>query len=365
MHHTQPRLLAAALCLIALIDESHAADAPRIEWAAPADTASALIVVHGEWQTRCPPQLADLQVEGATISVIARPDSQRCEEAPGPYTLLAEAPATLKQAGHETLRVRYLLQDDPVAPPRLMAFALLPGKSSEQREIAPEAGFWWGEAGGEFDHAGPGLGAYLERQGATLALAFNGYADDGRPEWVFGATPQTDAISSIDLSRLSGGRGPFSGYVGPSEAVTAGRLQIEWITSARAVFWFDRPSADGRGIELRPISMVRFDYAQSPGNGWQGQWLLDGSNGETSEAEEFRRVRLGAFVRTEGGFSLLGPGGIALLCESAATRPQSPPIGCELQLEDGRVWRFDDVGLTRMRGRDENGALVSAELLSR
>ncbi len=332
-----------------------------------ADGGPPQLEVLGEWTSGCLPQLRDVRVDGSELTLTAQPDSTNCAAEPGPYSLRAALPAELKSgASGGVWRLRYELRDDPLSAPRLMAFELVELRSADAAiamkptAIDPEKGFWWGEAGGEFDHAGPGMGAQLERQSGTLALTFSGYGDAGHPEWLFGATSMQGAVSDIALSRLDGGRGPFGGYRGPKQASDAGRLQIEWLTSARAVFWFSRPVVDGDGIELQPISMVRFDFGQDPGSGWLGRWALNTDDGKSPIVLE-----LSEYVAREDGFTLLGKRGEALQCDTAPSRPQSPPALCELQLADGGILRFEDVGLSRLRGIDENGKLVTASLADR
>ena len=261
------------------------------------------------------------------------------------------------------MRLRFELRDDPVAAPTLLAFELasIGGQNiATAPNIDPETGFWWGEPGGEFEQAVPGMGAQIERQGGTVAVSFTGYGDNGKPEWMFGASPFSGRFSDLAMTRLEGGRGPFGGNVRPAEAAAVGRLQIEWLTSARAVFWFSRANADGRGIDLQPLSMVRFDFGQHPGLSWTGQWRFEGAAASKAIELEFVEVLL-----DDNGFTLISKAGENLTCESAPNRPQSPPVVCEFEHTDGRIWRFDDVGLARLQGSDEDGGVARAMQLTR
>lgn len=352
MNRTRPVLL-RPLVLLAMI-VSLAAPAlqasTRIGVVRTDEAGTLALQVLGQWQSGCPPLLRDVQVSGRDITLVAQPDSRRCAGNPGSYRLSAELPPSVRSSGG-VHRLRYLLQDDPVAAPRLMAFELL--VLEEQVPVAPESGFWWGEAGGEFDHAGPGIGAQLERQGGMLAVTFTGYEIDGSPAWMFGAAALIDATTDVSLTRLQGGRGPFGGYRGPDQAETAGRLQIEWLSSSRAVFWFSRESA--RGLELRPISMVRFDFGQQPGGGWLGRWAVE--HGGTGDLQVIEFIHMEV---SDAGFVLFGKGGESLSCVKSPARPSSPPDACELQFADGRIWTLEDVGLSQLRGRDADLAEVRA-----
>jgi hypothetical protein len=354
------RIAALCLALAALTGSAVAhAEGTRISLVRVKESGPPVIEVSGEWKSGCPPQLLEVRHAGRDLTVVAEPDSQRCDGQPGPYRLLAELPASAQaNEAAGVWRLRYTLRDDPLQPPRLMAFELW--RLGELPAVDPESGFWWGEVGGEFDHAGPGLGVQLELQGGTLALTTSGYAADGSPEWLFGATPFSGVISDIALNRLGGGSGPFGDYAGPAEAKSAGRVQIEWLDSARAVFWFSRPDADRRGISLWPVSMVRFDFGGNPGPGWIGRWLLEIDAGAELLALEFSDL-----VLRKGGFTLLGRNGEAMLCEFAADRPQSPPAACEIQLADGRLLRLDDVGLSQLSGLDEASRALRLTRLAR
>lgn len=344
-------LLRVAVAAALMLGDRAVAAEPQIELVRIADDDAPELAISGEWLTGCPPLLREVRVEDRTMVLLAQPDSQRCGGEPGPYRLSAELPVEAL-ALEGVWRVRYELRDDPLAPPRLLAFQLL--SLGDDRPPTPESGLWWGEPGGQFDHASPGLSAQLERQGDLLAVTYSGYDADGGPEWLFGATSLSDASSEIELTRLEGGSGPFGGYKGPTLAQPGGRLQIEWLSSARAVFWFSRDN--GHGIELQPISMVRFDFGQQPGSGgWLGRWLIEADGSAALESVDFEHVE------TEvDSFALFGRGGETLICLKAIDRPYSPPTSCELQFADGRSVRFDDVGLTQLRGHDADRTRVRA-----
>ncbi len=344
-----------ACALAGLSMTGGAAAEPRVAIALGPDARGEGLVaeIAGEWSGGCLPSLntTTIRSDGADITIQARPDGSACKAGPAPFRLVA--PIEFSSTLPDALRVRFEAQLDPLDAPRLQAFELIP--IGDTRPARPEGGFWWGEAGGEFDHAAPGMGAQLERQGELLALTFSGYDADGEPEWLFGASPLSSAISDIRLNRLSGGSGPYGGFRKPGQAESGGRLQIEWLGPARAVFWFSRPAADGRTLELRPVSMVRFDFGLGPGRGWVGDWLLD-----RGESQPLARLRFESLVEQESGFVLQTGDGTTLSCQRAAALPESPPVGCELSLAGQEtpipLW---EVGLNRVSGQLSAGEPVS------
>lgn len=351
-------LLTAAVCGSGLLSATTPAET-RIRLQKSEADGGLQLEVSGEWQSGCPPLLDRIEVDGGNVRVFGKPDSQRCDGSPGPYALQADLPRELRQTAAGVLRLSYLLQDDPLSPPRLLAFELVqPGDAgtAELEFVEPESGFWWGEVGADFDHAGPGLSAQIERQGSMIALSFTGYDDEGSPDWTFGAAALRGRLTDIALSRLGEGRGPFGGYVGPTRAEIAGRLQIEWLTASRATFWFSRAEADGRQLELRPMSMVRFEFGTRPGTDWVGRWLLEA--GDRLSATAFEMVR-----RRPDGFDMRGSLGEQLSCDIAADRPSSPPRQCSLEFTDGDLWYLHDIGLTHLYGRDQRGTRVRLNLL--
>ncbi len=342
----------ALIACLGLAASTLAAAAPvELKLLRISDKGTLALEVSGQWPGNCEPRLDPPTRDGDTLLLRARQDSADCK-AGGDGFRLRSALQDFDPQEARVLRVRFEAVTDPLAPARLMAFELFSFGDLPQPE--PEGGFWWSEAGGEFDHASPGLGAQLERQGDMLALTFSGYADDGRPEWLFGASPLLSPVTDVALSRLAGGSGPFDGYRGPDQSQAAGRLQIEWHGNARATFWFSRTTADGKAIGLFPVSMVRFDFGHEPGAGWQGDWALD-----RGPEQPIKRLRLEHLVLREEGFQLHSTEGDILACRRAAGRPLSPPEYCELALADGLPpLSLANVGLGRLDGRSADGETV-------
>jgi hypothetical protein len=193
-------------------------------------------------------------------------------------------------------------------------------------------------------------------QGDTVALNVSGYNEFGAPTWWFGAAPLERPGQAVELSVLSGGAGPFGEYAAPRQIGSAGTLHIEWLGRARAVFWFSRPADDGRGLELRPVSMTRFAFATRPGESWSGDWLLQR---ETVEADSV--LELHRFEWLDGdaeSFELLSDRGQRLACRRASGGPEQAPKACQLlPLGGGPGVSFADVGLDGMVSQQDGGRI--------
>jgi hypothetical protein len=243
--------------------------------------------------------------------------------------------------------------------PRLLGFGLVQvGRVS--RTTHPEAGYWWNEAGGDFDRAGPGLGLNLERQGDTLSVTVLGYAADGRPEWLFGAGPIHGQLARVPLSRLQGGAGPFDPWQAPGEAEPAGVVHFEFLSGARAVAWFERSL--GEAISLQPLSLVRFRFDERPSEAALGEWLFVGGIALGDAATRAQALQFVRSEQGEDGFRLHGAAGDPTLgCELDRERPNSPPSRCVLSDANGTLLvDFVDIALGRMRGYRPDGAAVTA-----
>ena len=108
------------------------------------------------------------------------------------------------------------------------------------------------------------------------------------------------------------------------------------------------------------MSIVRFSFAQEPGEALIGRWLIvpESDDGAAPRRIEFTRIE-----RKSGELALRdGSGEYALLCESPSALPNSPPGLCRLESasapEDGV--EFTDVGLQQMRGWDGAGRRMLA-----
>jgi hypothetical protein len=330
---------------------------PVMTLAAAETGESRQILVEGRWAPRCLPAPANAWAKGRDLYFEVRTPKASCEDDAKSGFELRSGPIDLTTTGPDDRAWRLHLVEAESG--RLLAFALEGGAGAADE--APESGLWWPQAGGEFDTSGPGFGVQIEVQGDTVALNVSGYNEFGAPTWWFGAAPLGRSGQAVELSMLSGGAGPFGDYAAPQQIGSAGTLHIEWLGRARAVFWFSRPAADGRGLDLRPVSMTRFAFATRPGESWSGEWLLQRETLEAGSVLEVHR-----FEWLDGdpeGFELLSDRGLRLACRRANGTPEQAPKACQLlPLGGGPGVRFADVGLDAMVSH-QDGARISLRRL--
>lgn len=338
------RWILASMALMALIALPAWSATPSLLLVPGQDGQTRHLVVEGQWAPRCLPSPANAWASGQDVFLELRASGHRCEKSAEIGFELRSAPIDLPpERGQRPRAWRLHLLDADSG--KLLAFALQTSLESPIEQ--PESGLWWPESGAEFDTSGPGIGVQVEVQEGTVALNVSGYDERGAPTWWFGAAALRGATLGLPLSALHGGSGPFDKYAAPEQASSAGFLHVEWLGSARAVFWFTRPAADGPGIELRPVSMTRFSFGTRPGESWVGDWVLHraGADGEAS-------VELLRFEWLQGDaerFELLSDKGLRLACRRAKDSPQQAPLACRLlPIEAGEALLFADVGLDRM-----------------
>jgi hypothetical protein len=318
---------------------------PRLSLASVAQGSAFEATVTGVAADGCERRLVEAELREREVRLHARQATGGCLAEPQPYALAARVESPLPAGVY---RVRLENSLSAAALPRLQAFELAE-VGPATAPLRPEAGFWWGDAHGEFDTARQGFGVQLEVQGDTLAVAVSGYDAAGEPQWLIGAGTFGGRTSRIALGRLRNGGGPFGEARSPSNIEPAGQLHIEWQGSARAVFWFEQPALDGAGIELRPMSMVRFAFAGE--RQWLGRWLLAGESAADS-AIAARAIDFESVETQDGAFVAVGTGGERLACVEQPAAGGVLPPHCTLTIgDDGRI-DFDDVGVARLHGSD-------------
>jgi hypothetical protein len=343
------------------------AAAPRIDvWPPAPDAGTALrFKVHGEWPEGCVPAIADARIEGLDIVLRASLAEGPCPAAPqsfetGTETLPLER---LKLAGNGVYRVRFEVERGNGRAPELHAFRLLYAGNTPDPGFVPETGFWWPELGGEHK-AGPGLGVQMEVQARTLSLGVYGF-DDGAASWSVGAGPMQGHVAEVELTQLRHGAGPFEPFQAPKELDTIGHAHVELLSPSRATLWFLRPRADGRGLQLQPVSMVRFRFALDPAEAWRGRWVV---LAERDDGYPTQRIDFVELKKTASGFTLLDAAGeFRLRCTADRVRPNSPPTRCRLTARSGAVLDadFDHVALNELRGWTGAGQRIVALKLNR
>ena len=262
--------------------------------------------------------------------------------------------------------MRFEVQRRANGPAELHAFRLLYVGNDGAAAPRPETGFWWPETGGDFDHAGPGLGMQLEVQSDAISLGVYGYDADGGSHWLFGAGDFSGHVAQVDLSRLERGAGPFEKYRAPESLSTVGQVHLEVLSPSRVNAWFVRPVPEGRGLETRPISFVRFRFAQQPADAWLGAWVVLADNVEAMPA---RRIEFTLREDVAEGFVLRDAAKEHdLRCTLEKSRRNSPPQTCVLGIGSGDKRRevdFSQVGLNEMRGWNSDSQRIVAIKLGR
>ena len=342
---------------------------PSIEVFPPAPDAGATVrfKVRGEWPDGCPPAIRDVRIADREIVLTAQPGPGPCGAEPQSYETGTETLALerTKLARNGVHRIRFELRRTPEAPPELLAFQLFYVGNSPDPGFVPETGFWWHERGGEFDQAGPGLGAHMEVQSGTLSLGVHGYGEDGSPRWSLGAGPMQGHVATVELTQLRGGAGPFEPFRAPEEMSAAGSVLVELVSPSRATLWFLRPRADGKGLAVQPLSMVRFRFAREAAEAWRGRWVV---LAESDDDYPTRRIDFVRLMRKQDGFLLLdAKREFRLRCETDKARPNSPPTRCRLQSDAGDAAEidFDHVALNELRGWTGSGQRIVALKLNR
>ncbi len=341
------RLSATFIILLLLGTLPAAAFEPaRIELVVDADDL-AYFNVSGTWPDTCPPRLAGIVVEDRDVTLLGARESVGCRPTPTPYSLASTRMPLgnlLPEAGIHRVRLQFDESSDGTVP--LAGFALM--ATGPTPGMALETGFWWAEQDGEFG-AGPGFGLSVEIQSGLISLSVMGYDAQGASAWYFGAGEIESGTAHLELGQFEGGAGPFARYSAPETIRLGGVVDVEPITPSRAVLWFSHPDPDTGLVDLRPLSVVRFSFAQDPGEALLGRWVL------TSADAGQRATRWLDFVRSEpveGGFVLHDAGGAVLQCEAAPGLSGSPPALCRLDAGDGDAIEFTDIALRRLSGWD-------------
>lgn len=309
----------------------------------------------------CPATLQDALRDGSRIDIFLSSAGDCGLVEPTAVPVSASGKEGLRWGAEDVYRVHVYDDRGPAGRERLVGFALVE-VGPARGEITPESGFWWNEAGAEFDRAGPGFGLALESQSGLLSASVFGYDDAGAPAWWLGAGAQRSASVRLDLVGFEGGSGPFQQHRSPGQAHAAGVLHLHLLSPARATAWFERPASHG-GIELQPLSLVRFRFGETPGEDWLGRWVFIDEPREGNVADAPFSIDFDHFEADADGFVLHAGehDGRSLRCSSDPRRPNSPPDRCLLRDRDGRMLvDFRQIAIEELRGHASDGERVRA-----
>lgn len=343
--------------------------AVRIDYAPPQPDAGTRlrVSVEGEWAHGCAPVLESARVEGRDIILESHIPDGRCDGAAAAYRLDSERlpGAALKLTRNGVYRIRHEVRGAPGREPELHGFRLLHVGNSPDAGFVPESGFWWPERGGEFDRAGPGIGVQMEAQARTLSVSVLGYGPNGDPDWYIGAGAIAGLTAQIELNRLDAGAGPFDPYRPPAQSLPAGTAHVEMLSPSRVTLWLLRPDGQDGALQLQPLSMVRFRFAQEPAEAWLGRWVV---LAESDEAYPTRRIDFTTIERDDKGFNLVDAAAThRLACRTGPAQPNSPPHSCALTIAgaSGEVIDFRDIALNELRGWSSSSLRIVALKLNR
>lgn len=313
--------------------------------------------VAGTWPDTCPPQLLEVSAQGRDILLLATRETEGCRATPTPYAFSSTAQARDRLFDEDGIhRVRLEVEGALENDPMLAGFALVRNGNAASA-LTLETGFWWAEQGGQFS-AGPGLGLSVETQGDMISLSVMGYGERGDSAWYFGAGELNEGMAHLDLGQFEGGAGPFARYAAPDAISLSGFVDVETLTPSRAILWFSRADAESGKIHLRPLSIMRFSFAQEPGEALLGRWLIAGTEADVRATRWVEWIRSEAF---DGGFVLHdAEGSTTLQCDTPAHQPGSPPAICRMESIDGEVIEFTDVAFRRLSGWDANTRRIVA-----
>ncbi|HET8899004.1 MAG TPA: hypothetical protein VFN09_09570 [Rhodanobacteraceae bacterium] len=303
------------------------------------------VSVTGVWPDACTPRLLSWAPWAQGFDVLIGSPQAECAAGAHAFRLeLSLDDAFSPALPGEAVRPLRIFAARGNETPRLVGFRLLGGSGS----MAPETGFWW-----PLDGTASGNAISLERQGDHLGIALLSHDARGEPEWFFGTTTLEGRLAHAELSRLTGSS-LFAGGSASTQAQPALRVELAFASSTRLRMWLSR-QADSRGeLDLVASDLERRSFSPLPAQqAWLGEWLLAGGAGLPSQLRW-----VGSRYDRRGGLSYhSAEGGYTLECRSTAS--DGAVEQCRLRDAQGIIRaRFDQVGLDRLDGEDEQGRPV-------
>lgn len=307
------------------------------------------IGIYGSAPEHCQPDIERITIDGADLSIALHTPRTGCDIArSAPFLLKAvPTPESPMRAGM-VYRVR--VYSDRLGTPSLAAFRLLDTGSGPRME--PESGFWWSVPGDDTGPASRSTGINLEAQGDQLTVGLYGFGETGMPTWYFGNALSNGRTAVLPLLELAGGDPLFAPAGTPPAALPGPRLELEFVSPARARAWLVR-NVDGYDVAVRALTLSRLRYADTPAAVGSGRWVFVADDERAPRQFEF-----GAPARQDAGaVRLTDPGSDAAL-ECRGGGGDDLPQRCRLFVADVAIAEFDRVGVDRFLGRNESGAPV-------
>lgn len=240
-----------------------------------------------------------------------------------------------------------------------LAFALVPVRKPGSDDIIPEAGNWNFELGGAFSTSGSGVGFNIERQGESVVVQPSFYDDKGQPQWYFSSGKQEGNSLSAQLYAVTGGQPLFGAYKAPAAVDPIGQVALEFLSPSRATVWITQPSDEGllSPLKIMPISISRFNYGYGGRvDAFVGDWVLVSEVAAGSDTQQLSFKRAASTANTVVSFQ---SGEFKLNCTVDLRTSRSLPSACVLLRGNLQAAVFDQIGHTRMRGKDSSGKALS------
>ena len=316
------------------------------------------LVLAGNAPDACGYLVSPARIDSDVITVTLKRPEQICADVISPFRILISPFSAGSSARAGTYKVRIELQQGSTAP-RLLAFTLVPVLRANAAPLVPEAGNWNYEPGGRFANSGSGVNFLIERQGPSAVVVANFYDSSGAPVWYFNAGPMQAHVQQGLLYDVRGGQALFGAYKPPSTVEPIGKLAVEFATPTRATVWISQPIDAGLsgGLKLMPISISRFNfgYGNAP-VALTGNWVLAS---EVAGGSETRQLNLLSIAGTGNTVASYSDGEFRLNCALDPVVVESLAGACVLLRSGLQVASFEQVGFTRLRGRDGSGKPIS------
>lgn len=309
--------------------------------------------IYGEAAEYCQPAVKRVALDGADLSIELRAPSTGCNPARTvPFVLKARPAAASPLLDGRVYRVRVYSEVGGISS--LSAFHLV--DTGPGRAMGPESGFWWSvvdEDAGTSPSRSTGLN--VEAQGDRLAVGVYGFDDAGAPTWYFGSTRMSGRIASVSLLALAGGDPLFSPGGSQPAAQPGPRLELEFLSPARARAWLVR-SVDGYDVAVRALTVSRSRFAGEQAAIGSGRWVLVSDDDSPPRQFDFSSPS-----RADADTVHLADAGHDATLACSGGNDSNLPRRCHLFVADVELADFDRIGVDRFVGKRIDG--TTARLL--